>query len=295
MNRVSIIMCALILNNAYLCTRAEQPITLYCHGLGGSLHEVYGLVTENVIQYPVQAVAFKKENDCGLGQGMDIETLKNKISNDAAYILYGISRGGATAINYLADYNPDNIVALIVDATPADIMNIVDEIQYKIGIFALWTRAQKEWAVRLIFPHYPAETIPPVQAIAHITNKNLPVFIVHSHNDPIVNIRSAWHLYQAFQQADFTNVYLCELQEGRHMSNASGPDSIIYKQALHSFYKKHDLQFDVQYATLTDDQLRHFQPSSNEIELKLFENQHQLRKKGLINLGIYTTIQHYFL
>ncbi len=290
MHKNYILISILLLCNLILHATYNQPITIYCPGLGDSQYEVHGLIDQSVIQHPARGVALKKENDSGLGQSIDIEALKNNLDPEQNYILYGTSRGGSTAISYIAEYNPENIQALIIDATPSDMLNIVDEIQYKAGFFALWTRAQKEWATRLIFPHYPTNSTPPIQAIANIKDKNLPVFIVHSHNDSIVNIRSAWENYKAFKQANFTHVYLCELEESGHMGNPSGSDSHIYKQALHSFYQLHGFQYDENHAILTELELSQFQPSIKAIEKKLNNNLWKLRQQAMINMSISTVI-----
>ncbi len=207
--------------------------------------------------------------------------------------MYGISCGGVGIISWLVQYGSKTIQAIIIDATPSDIVNLVEEAQYKIGFWVLWTRAHKEWALHRLFPEYPKASMPPVQAIAHIENKELPVFIVHSHNDPIVDIRAAWENYKAFKQAGFNNVYICELQQGGHMSNASGPDSLVYKFAVNSFFKKYDLAHDKKYAILTDKELQQFQPSEEEIDIKLSHNLSKLRKQGFINFGIYNAIEQF--
>jgi hypothetical protein len=286
-----ITICILLACNVVIYSLAQQPTTMYCHGLGGSEHEVKGLIKNSIIQEPAIGIAFKKENDSCLGHGRNVKTLQENINSKEKHIYYGISCGGAGIINLLAEDGSKNAKAVIIDATPCDIINLADEVQYKIGIFILWTRAQKEWAVRMLFPEYPANSIPPMQAIAKIENKDLPVFIVHSHNDPVVDIRSAWHNYKAFKQANFSHVYICELQEGGHMSNASGPDSLIYKQAINSFYKKYGLKYDKKYATLTEKDLKKLQPSEQEIDEKISRNLSKLRKQGLINLGIYATVE----
>ena len=290
MHKNHIIICLFLLCNLTLHTKSHHPTTVYCPGLGDSKYEVHGLIDQGVVQKPAKGIALKKENDAGLGHGIDIEMLKNSLDPQKNHILYGKSRGGSTAINYTAQHNPANIKALIIDATPCDILNSVDEIQYKVGLFVFWTRAQKEWATQLLFPDFPTNSMPPVRAIANIHNKDLPVFIVHSINDPIVNIRSAWENYKAFKQAGFTNVYLCELHHGGHMGNPSGSDSHIYKQALHSFYKKHDFQYDKKQAILTDTDLLQLQPSIESMYEKLNNNLWKLRKQAMINAGVTATL-----
>lgn len=294
MVKTRLIVGILIIFHTQFYALPQQPQTKYSHGLGGSEYEVNGLVKKKVIHQPAEGIQFKNERDSCLGHGINVTTLNEKIDPQQNYIFYGISCGGVGIINHLAKHGSDHAKAIILDATPADIINLAEEVQYRIGVWALWTRAQKEWAVRKLFPEYPKQSVPPVQAIANITNKELPVFIVHSHNDPVVDIRSAWENYKAFKQAGFKNVYLCELQKGGHMNNAYGEDSIKYIQALNSFYKKHNLKHDKKHATLSNEELQQLQPTEEEINQKLSCNLSKLRKQGLINFGVYAAVEQLF-
>ncbi len=281
----------IIASNPQFHAREEQVTTVYCHGIGGSEHEYHGLVRAGVINSRAQGVQFQNERDSCLGHGRNIETLNEKINPIEKCLVYGVSCGGVGIVNWLAKHNSHKAKAVVLDATPSDMVNLVEEAQYKIGLWALWTRAHKEWALHRLFPEYQPESIPPVKSIPHIKNKKLPIFIVHSHNDPVVDIRAAWENYRAFKLAGFDNVYVCELQHGGHMSNAFGQDSDIYKKAINSFYKKHSLAYNKKYATLTDEELQQFQPSIEDIDKKLSENLSKLRKQGLFNLGIYAAIE----
>lgn len=293
MIKARLIVGIFIIFHAQFYAKEKQSETIYSHGLGGSKHEVNGLVEEKIIHRPARGIQFKNEIDSCLGHGRNVKTLNEEINPQQNYIFYGISCGGAGIISWLAKHDSDNVKAIIIDATPSDIINLAEEVQYKIGVWILWTRAQKEWAVHKLFPEYPEESIPPVQAIYQIKNKELPIFIVHSHNDPVVDIRSAWENYNAFKRAGFEHVYICELQYGGHMNNAYGADSIVYKQAINSFYKKHNLQYDEKYAILTNEELQKLQPSEKEINEKLSSNLSKLRKQGLINFGVYAAVEQF--
>ncbi|MDP3787836.1 MAG: hypothetical protein Q8Q60_00795 [Candidatus Chromulinivorax sp.] len=292
MIKIRLFFTIFIIFHAQFYASEKQPTTIYCHGLGGSQYEFHGLMQAKVIHEPANGVQFKNERDSCLGHGKNIETLNDKINPTNEHIFYGISCGGVGIVSWLAKHNSHSAKAVILDATPSDMVNLVEEAQYKIGLWALWTRAHKEWALHRLFPEYPQQSMPPVQAIAKIKNKNIAVFIVHSQNDPVVDIRAALENYKAFLQADFKNAYICLLEHGGHMNNAFGQDSLIFKQALNSFYKKYSLKYHEEYAILTDEELQQFQPSIEEIDEMLLQNLSKLRKQGLFNLGIYAAIEH---
>ncbi len=282
--------------------QAEQPITLFCHGIMDNQSQADRY--EEFLQHPYQSFDFPDAQEpsgwnfnsfifssCAffgkkpiniekmyMGYGPDIQTLQNQIDLEKSYILYGFSRGGATILNYLSKYNPDNVKALILNAAPADMVQSVDTLQYAINYKFAQTRSEKENIFKTIFPAYQIDSTPPVQAIAQIKNKNLPVFIVHAQTDEVVHISSAWQLYLAFLQAGYTHVYFCELESGQHKAYPKSPDKNQYLQALHSFYKKYNLSYNPEFATLTEQELKQLQPTVEEITKKLKAHQEALEK-----------------
>lgn len=291
MNKKKIIYSFLLIFNYQSYSSEKQPTTLYCHGLNSSAQRIKKLQKASVIQEPAQSFNFDHHKK-DIGQIHDITKLKEQIRPDENYILYGHSRGGATILSYLAQNNPTNIQAIVIDAAPADVIDRVDEIQYEVGACIFRTRPHKEWIVRQLYPGYPKDSRPPVETIADIKNKELPVFLVHSENDEIVNVRAAWKIYKAFQQAQFSHAYICTLQHGGHSGNAREADSHTYKSALHSVYKKHGFKHDAHQAILDD--LSHLQPSVNEAdtqiklqETKLLDKYHQRHARNLL-IGINT-------
>lgn len=218
-------------------------------------------------------------NNMFMGTGQDIVTLKNQIDPEQSYILYGFSRGGSAAINYLAQYNPNNIQALILEATPADMIDAVDKFQYNIGYKFTDNRMTQEILFHTLFPAYQLGSTPPVQNITNITNKNLPIFIVQSDNDARVSIDAAYKLYLAFLDAGFNDVYLCLLTTSKHAFYTTGLQKDFYLHALHSFYKKYGFAYHAELATIND--LAILQPSIDEISKKLRLHQEQMEKKYL--------------
>ena len=164
MNLKKVILFLFITNTACL-SQAKQPITLFCHGIVDNKSQADRY--QDFLQKPKVAFDFPDAQEssglnfnnlifnscafCGkkpvnlekmyMGQGPDITALKNKIDPNESYILYGLSRGGSTIVNYLAQNNPTNIQAIILDAAPADMVSTVNVLQHSIGYKFAPTRA----------------------------------------------------------------------------------------------------------------------------------------------------------
>lgn len=299
MNKISVIL--LFFTSQLL--QCDQPITLFCHGIIDNKTQIDRY--QNFIEQPAASFNFPDAqtptnwdlntlvfNGCSLfgkpvnrnnmfmGTGKDITTLKNQIDPKKSYILYGLSRGGSVAINYLAQHNPNNIQALILESTLADMIDAVDNFQYAIGYQFAEERATQELIFHTLFPAYKLGSMPPVQSIAHIKNKHLPIFIVHAQDDTRVSIDAAYKLYLAFQNAGFKDVYLYILDHGKHGLYTQGADKNIYLHALHSFYKKYGFAYRPEFATL--DNLAILQPTVDQILKKLALHQQQQKTNYLI-------------
>ncbi len=181
-----------------------------------------------------------------MGQGPDAKVLADcaqKNIADQSFILFGICRGGCAAINYVAKYNPTNLKALIIESTPASMPALLHAKMAQAGIPAKFDKD----AFHALFSAYPADAIPPVQALKNIKNKALPVLILHSKDDVNVPFEHALMLYFSFKEHGFENVFLVPLH-GKHAYSLQ-EDSINYLTAVHSFYKHFDLAHDATYST----------------------------------------------
>lgn len=290
MNRLKKLIVLLFCLQTTWFLQAHQPITLFCHGIVDNHTQMDRY--EEFVEHPRKnfdftdaqkptdldlntlifnaGSAFGKtinRNNMAMSYGADIQTLKQHVDAHQEYILYGVSRGGATIINYLAQYNPTNIAGIVLDAAPSDVVFMVDALQHIIGYKFAPDRATQEDVFHSFFPAYKKNSTPIVKNIANIHNKKLPIFIVNSQDDERVYISSAWQLYLAFIQAGFQHVYLCQLAHGLHANYMYGPDKDVYLHDLHSFYKKYGFAYHKKYATLKN--LAHLQPSVQEITKKL--------------------------
>jgi len=180
------------------------------------------------------------------GQGQDLEKMHEDILSQTLptqpIILFGLCRGGSAVINYLARYNPENVQAIVIEASPSDMLEMYHTKFASLGI----PTQGSEMIFKNLWSAYPKDAITPVQAIPMIANKNLPILIIHSRQDVHFPLSNGLRLYKAFKQAGFTQVHLAIIG-GRHAYSLKD-DKENYLRAVHSFYKKYGFAYNEQYA-----------------------------------------------
>ena len=189
-----------------------------------------------------------------MAQKEDIETLNALVDlslsqpdHDTKLILYGCSRGSATIINYMAQYNNPNIAALVLDGSPACMHEVLAPILIKRRINPVHALSIFHW----LFPNYTKQPIIPFTSIKKITNKDLPILLIHSQEDVIVPYSHTLLLYQEFKNQGFTNIHLIPIIKGRHAGLLLDDDvKNTYLQAVHSFYKQYHLPYNPDFATI---------------------------------------------
>ncbi len=198
-----------------------------------------------------------------MGQNGDIQVAEAICKEtDNAYILYGFSRGGAVAISSAA-LNDSKLQALVIEGSPYDVSRGAYIAKCHLGI-----PFNHKQLFSYIFPAYdPCQEIN-AEAITHIQNKDLPIFIIHCQIDARIGVLDAFRYYSHFKHEGFTNVYFVTLPEGKHSDLITNPNMApLYLQALHSFYKAHNLPYLKQHALYSIQELQTlFQPSVSDIE-----------------------------
>lgn len=164
-----------------------------------------------------------------LGQENEIECLKNKYDtiNHSNIILFGISRGAVTALNFTALYNP-NIKALILESLYDDLEKVIDAtpiIQYS-------------W-ISSIFKKYNPKGIQPIHCL-HKIDLNLPILIICSKQDQRVPYQRSIAVYKALKKSGH-NVHLLVLKKGKHAKLLTGKNGKIYQNVTHAFLKHYNL------------------------------------------------------
>lgn len=230
-----------------------------------------------------------------LGQDQDLECLRREIEahRDRSIILYGASRGGAAVVSWLGQaHDTSNIIGVVLEAPPTDMLDTVIQFSAKLGI------RLSEQTFRSIFHRYPENPYRPIDAIRDIKNKNLPIFITHSAEDVTVNPSQPWILYQAFKEAGFTNVYINEIETGRHCHLHLKEDfQEAYCEPIKAFYQKYNFFTFVEKSDVNLDQ---YQPTIEIAQHKITQYQEErkqlyLKNKRRNKVGIVMTALSSFL
>jgi dienelactone hydrolase len=198
----------------------------------------------NKLIYITASLWGKKINrsDCDMGHDKDVEAICEQIPQKP-FIAYGMCRGGSALINTIAKHNPQHLQALVIEAAYASYPKILYGFLSSYGISTKYA----ESFAKFLFPAYEIGSVSCQKAIPFIKNKDLPILIMHSKDDATIPFAHSLMLYKAFKDNGFTNVYLAELQ-GQHAYSLRD-DQKAYLTAIHSFYKKHNLPYEAEYAT----------------------------------------------
>lgn len=198
------------------------------------------------------------KNLVSFGQKTEYETLMQKCAlNDdpEGIILVGYSLGASSCLIYAALQTTHNIKAIILiaafDTIEQPLKNILYEryglLTYIPGFYggALYVFQNK-------YPLYNALGITPLQACAHIPS-TIPILIVHSIDDELTPITSAFALYDALKTAEHQNVYSLYLPTGIHRKMYMPQDftsntAYIFRNGIHAFYELHNLPCDTSFA-----------------------------------------------
>lgn len=154
---------------------------------------------------------------------------KTNIGN-GDFIILGHSRGSEMALHYTGKYNPQNLKALVLFASPISVAEAI-----KSKIFGMPNKISGKIA----------------QSIVKIKNKSLPIILFHQINDKLVSYQHSEMLAQFLRNNGFKEVYLVKLTTGAHKDLI---DTFGYT-VLQSFYKHYKLSHDPKYATLKESEL----------------------------------------
>ncbi len=225
-----------------------------------------------------------------MGQTEDIARLQKIIKDcpsDDQIILFGCPRGAATIINTIAEHNPCNVQALLLDATPADMPATIKPLLAKLGIHPDYSNV----IFKMIFSAYPTDSIAPKEAIKKIQNKILPILLIHSLTDQKVPVEHSYQLYQEFKNQGFCNVELVILPEGSHSFLLQNEKmKPLYLQAVHNFYKKYQLPYNSKWTESTFDWTK-YRPENINAHIQCYEkNILKMYKKTMIKYATVATL-----
>ena len=178
-------------------------------------------------------------HQASLAQHIEIETLKNQIEKiEGDCVLFGQSMGAATAITYMAQYNPKNVKAIILEAPFDTVENVV---HHKIGFWNYLGLGSLY--LRYTHPAYDKTGIKPGQ-VAHLIDSSIPILFVHSKKDAFVPLEGSRAMYKSIKASVNTKVHIFELKEAKHNNARCCSDTADYQRVVHAFYKKYGLPCD---------------------------------------------------
>lgn len=219
----------------------------------------------NIPLYP----SIIKIRPTAFGQEKDIEVLTQAIKNiNVPIIGIGVSKGAACWINTVAHTQDINkIAALVLESPFANVNEIIQKFKFvdylnyiPFGQFIVNKGAEK------ILCHYKSDGMQPITSIKKITNKKLPIFIIHSKEDRLIPINHSRRLYKEFIKNGFSNVYLVEIDLGHHAGIIYADPLKTFQITVNSFYKKFNLPYNHN-IELVD--IKQYQPSLEEIDKRI--------------------------
>lgn len=223
-----------------------------------------------------------------LAQRDDIEQLLKAVTNtiNQKIIGFGVSRGAATWITTLGTKHIEKQIACLVLESPfSSIKNVMlfQVIHFILeSIKPLFPNINPELHATVImetfFKNYQINGVQPIDAISNL-NKNIPLLLVHSKEDAIIPINNSRHLYTKLREAGHDQVFLLELDQGKHAALLKGPQGLLYAQVVHAFFKRYNIPYDDVLAAGIN--LEEYQPSISLVTEKI-----QTSGNGALNTKI---------
>jgi len=204
-------------------------------------------------------------NSC-LGQDGDMQVLHrgcHAIDDDV--VLFGVSRGAATAVNFVARYWPANVKAAIFESPFDTGENGMD------GFLSHWGVGRCE-RLKNCFKNmfrwvsqYDPNGIHPV-TVAQNLDPELPVLFVCSKEDTLINYEQTINVYKKVIEAGHQKAHLLILDKGRHGRLLWGTDGQKYQDVTHAFYRKYELPYTDAFAGRGQVLFGQCQPTMQELE-----------------------------
>jgi hypothetical protein len=210
--------------------------------------------------------------EVNLGQENDIAQLHQAYQKaittfpDHMVVLTGISRGASTIINFIAQHQPTQVKALVLES-PFDTLDSV--IRHLLSRFHVsWVPFSHQIGYSICKKHFPKINIKGIFPLncADRLPLSMPILLVHSKKDKVVPIKSSRNLYLKLKQIGHEHVYLAELASGVHGKLIGGADSDFYLYIVHAFYKRYNLPHEPDLATKGARLLTMCQPTIEEVQ-----------------------------
>ena len=183
---------------------------------------------------------FPAFNRFNLGQEADMASIQKTyldmmvtLDPKESIILFGVSRGAMALINWFAKYQPTRIKALILEGTPSDLNDIVENSK---GINYYYYSAVKK--VLPLISSFKPDGPTATRSIFSLP-RNLPILLITSKADTVVPYECSLNLKNLMDISNFTSTKLCILDHSSHNGYLSehGDDIDTYVTAVREFYE----------------------------------------------------------
>jgi len=230
---------------------SEEFEYLFVHKFGGNKDQIKYYQENKIIPKPYVGVSFDGPEvrynrypdltKVSMAQEKDVEVITNEIKNiNKKVIAIGVSKGASTLINAASKIeNMSKLIALVLDSPFSNANNVIRKLLF-LEHFPGGSFISKQ-LLKKCLPNYNPDGIQPFESIKKISNKNLPILMIHSIEDKIVDVLEARNLYNEFMANGFKNVHFIILKSGKH-ANLIGKMELQKK--IHAFYKKYSLPYD---------------------------------------------------
>jgi predicted esterase len=176
-------------------------------------------------------------------------------------ILFGVSRGAATVLNFVGRYKPKQVKALILEAPFDSTRSLSNNILSYIGLHennVLQTIGH--YGVSAAFWQHRVGGEQVKDCLAGIP-KELPMLLICSKKDKVVPWQSTYNLYKILRENGHSSVHIFMAQEGGHTRIIHNGDGKNYQCVTHAFYKRYGCHYDEMLAQQGEALFAHTQPS----------------------------------
>jgi len=166
---------------------------------------------------------------------------------EAEIVLAGVSRGAAALINFVSLKKPTHIKAVILES-PFDSYDSI--ISFKLQQAKLNWLPGRDWIGKTVFnqlfPKVNIVGITPLKTISHFP-LDIPIILIHGSRDALIPCNCSLNLFKALKERGHPACYYVEIPDnsGKHANILYLADygDDAYENALHTFNRKHGLQF----------------------------------------------------
>ncbi len=229
------------------------------NGCGAEDWHVHEILERQDVSVPFPVGCFSD-----LGQTKCVNMLRTSLAEHPDHqkiVVYAVSQGTATILNYLSETNDPRIKCVILQAPLVSGNSGI--IHTLAGPFMNFRRLAHSpfayywipYCAKFLFPWYWPAGKQPIKTVQKI-NPDIPIVIVHAHDDPQLPYEGACALYYALraQRGPRNNVYFISKERGGHLYLLTAQD----KPVLDAILAKHRLKKPTRQTAAID--LKAYQP-----------------------------------